>query len=218
MITDRLDEIEARAAAATSGRWHWAGNTDTGEPYLATWIPGAGRCQVFDIGFEDRSTTGRAADEVRASAREFELGETEDLVREWATDNFGEPVRDARLRFSEDLMMVNARDLVVYEVAPQATTREDPQVYRADIVAIRHPDAAFIAASRTDVPDMVAALQAVLALHQRGNWASQGWVDGGFRDFEGPCVGCEATDTYAVKWPCPTVTAITTALTREATS
>lgn len=160
---DRLAQIEARANAATRGPWHWAGNVDTGEPYLATWIPGAGRCQILEIGHEDRSTTGRAADAVRSSAREFDLGDPEDLVEQWATDHFGEPIKDARLRFMDDLVMFNARDRVVYEVAPEAETRDDPRVYRADIVGIRHPDAEFIAHARQDVPALVAALRAVLA-------------------------------------------------------
>jgi hypothetical protein len=147
---------------ATPEPWHWAGNTDTGEPYLATWIPGAGRCQVLAIGHEDRSTTGRAAEEVRSYARECDA-DPDEFLQEWALDRYGEPVQEPRLWLYEDLMAVNARDRVVYEVAPQATTRDDPRVYRADVSDIRHPDAAFIAASRTMLPAAVAAIEAVLA-------------------------------------------------------
>ena len=198
--TEYLAAIKARAEAATVGPWHWAGNTDTGEPYLATWISGAGRCQIFDIGHEERSTTGRDADRVRESAVEFEMGDPEELVSQWATDNFGEPVRDPRLRFSEDLLMVNARDRVIYEVAPQATTRDDPRVYRADIVGIRHPDATFIAATRTDVPRLVAAVEAVLAVHSP-LITDRGWV----------CAECAQCLDDATP-ECPTVRAITAAL------
>ena len=53
--------------ATTDGQhWHWAGNVDTGEPYLATWTPGLGRCTMLSIGFEPRSTVGPAADAVRS--------------------------------------------------------------------------------------------------------------------------------------------------------
>lgn len=145
-----LDKLEEAAKAATGGPWHWAGNTDTGEPYLATWIRGAGRCQVLSIGSEDRSTTGRAADSVRSYARESDL-DPEEMVEEWATDSFGAPVQEPRLQFMTDLMGVNARDIAVYEVAPSATSREDPEVYRADVVGIRHPDATFIAAANPAV-------------------------------------------------------------------
>jgi hypothetical protein len=151
-----LDALEKLERAATPGPWHWAGNVDSGEPYLATWIPGAGRCQVLAIGSEDRATTGRRADEVRSYARESGL-DPEDMVREWATDNYGEPVKEPRLWFYSDLMADPARDKVVYEVAPEATTRDDPKVYRADIVGIRHPDAEFIAAARQALPDLIAA-------------------------------------------------------------
>jgi hypothetical protein len=148
----RAADLLSRATEPT--RWHWSGNTDTGEPYLATWVPGAGRCQVLAIGTEDRSTTGRAADRVRSDAREFDLGDPEELVHDWATDQFGEPVADPRLEFVTGLMCVHARDLVVYEVAPNATHRDDPAVYRADVVGIRHPDAELIA----EAPKLLAEL------------------------------------------------------------
>lgn len=139
-----LAELRRIAEAATPGPWHWAGNTDTGEPYLATWTPGAGRCQVLSIGSEDRSTEGRAAESVREYARDSDI-DPEQAVTEWATDAWGQPVQEPRLQFVTDLMCVNAREHVVYEVAPTATRRDDPKVYRADIVGIRHPDAEHIA-------------------------------------------------------------------------
>ncbi len=149
---ERLAAIQARHEAATGESWHWSGNTDTGEPYLATWIPGAGRCSVLAIGHEERSTTGREAERVRDDAVEYSLGDPDELVNDWAHDRFGQPARDPRLWFFTDLMADPAREHVVYEVAPAATTREDPKVYRADIVDIRHPDAQFIAHARADVP------------------------------------------------------------------
>lgn len=144
MTPERLAQLRQIAEKATSGPWHWAGNTDTGEPYLATWIPGAGRCQVLTIGTQDRSTTSRAAKDVREYAKECG-DDPEEIVKEWATDKFGDPVREPRLQFVTDLMCVNARDHVIYEVAPDATSRDDERVYRADITGIRHPDAEFIA-------------------------------------------------------------------------
>lgn len=146
----RVEEIRARAAAATGTAWHWAGNIDTGEPYLATWIPGQGRCQVLDLGEEERSHTGRTADAMRATAKEFGF-DPEEAVENWATTRNGDPATDTRLRFNEDGWMIHARERAVFEVAPAATTREDPAVYRADIVDLRHPDAQFIAHSRADI-------------------------------------------------------------------
>ncbi len=207
-MTD-LDALKSLTEAATPGPWHWAGNTDTGEPYLATWLPGAGRCQIFSIGYEERSTTGRAAEQVRSNAVEFGLGDPDELVQQWAHDSFGQPVREPRLQFMTDLMCVDARDLVVYEVAPDATTRDDPNVYRADITDIRHPDAELIAAARTAVPELIERVEAaekriaaVEALHA---------PDTVMRDY---CAECSdfGSDQHPVgqliEYPCSTIRAL----------
>ena len=143
-----LAAIRARAEAATSGPWHWAGNTDTGEPYLATWIKGAGRCQVLSIGTEPRDMHDQASETYRSYLREtgeYTDEEIERNVEQLVYDQWDNPNTYPRLQFLNDLMCVNARDLAIYEVAPEATSREDPDVYRADITGIRHPDAEHIA-------------------------------------------------------------------------
>jgi hypothetical protein len=63
--------------------------------------------------------------------------------------------------------MFKASDMPIYQVAPDATSRDDRRVYRADIIGIRHPDAEFIAHARQDVDDLLALvdeLQAALAV------------------------------------------------------
>ena len=73
-------------------------------------------------------------------------------------------------------------------------------------------DAEFIAHARTDVPDMAAALRAVLAIHQDGG-ESQGYLDdGSYGDLPHCCTECGSLGEYGVPYPCPTVAAITTAL------
>jgi hypothetical protein len=122
---DSLDlaAIQARADAATSGPWHWAGNVDSRHIYLANWVPGMGRCTVMDFS-------------------------------RWG-------MQEARPRFADDnFMMKNADTMPVFEVSPRSTRRDDPAVYRADLIGIRHPDAEFIAAARTDVPALVARVRA----------------------------------------------------------
>lgn len=52
--------------------------------------------------------------------------------------------------------MVSAKELPIYEVAPDATSRDDKRVYRGDIIGLRHPDAEFIAHARQDVDDLLA--------------------------------------------------------------
>lgn len=61
-------------------------------------------------------------------------------------------------------------------------------------------DTEFIAHSRTDVPDMAAALRAVLKLHKEDG---HGWGPG-----ESFCTECQQGYGLLVPYPCPTVTAI----------
>ena len=61
-------------------------------------------------------------------------------------------------------------------------------------------DTEFIAHARTDVPDMAAALRAVLELHKEDG---HGWGPG-----ESFCTECQQGYGLLVPYPCPTVTAI----------
>ena len=151
-----LDHIRENLAAATGDAWHWAGNIDYSEPYLATWIPGSGRTSVMGIVGEDRTADSPGAKSVRSYAEE--CGEDPDeLIHDWVTDSFGNTVQDPRLMFidRETLRYVAARDHAVFEVAPKATTRTHPDVYRADITALRHPDAEIIRGSREWLQSLV---------------------------------------------------------------
>ena len=76
------------------------------------------------------------------------------------------------------------------------------------IEAARDADAEFIAHARADVPDMAAALRAVLEVHQDGG-ESQGYLDDGhYGDIPHCCTECGSLGEYGVPWPCATVTAI----------
>ena len=122
---NRLDEIEARANAATEGPWEWEG-------------------------------------EAKA---EWEIG-ANSLVPSRRPD-----------------------DPVLYGYG-----------YDASGIEVKTPaDAEFIAHSRTDVPDMAAALRAVLNLHFKPQPvpAAYGTQEGG-----------DYCRTCAEDWPCPTVAAI----------
>jgi len=68
-------------------------------------------------------------------------------------------------------------------------------------------DTAFIAHARTDVPALVKALEAVLAIHEPYEHTNR-------RGTHVHCEGCEANSQgeYSTDYPCPTVTAIETAL------
>ena len=61
--------------------------------------------------------------------------------------------------FNTNMMMGPASDLPRYEVCPDAQSRDDNRVYRADISGIKHPDAEFIAAAPADVAYLLAELR-----------------------------------------------------------
>ena len=72
-------------------------------------------------------------------------------------------------------------------------------------------NAEFIAAARTDVPALLDALEKVLELHQPVT-DGMGFTEDGYGGISPACSSCGTSDEYAVPYPCPTVTAITTAL------
>ena len=72
-------------------------------------------------------------------------------------------------------------------------------------------DAEFIAAARTTVPALLDALEKVLELHQPVT-DGMGFTEDGYGGISPACSSCGTSDEYAVPYPCPTVTAITTAL------
>ena len=72
-------------------------------------------------------------------------------------------------------------------------------------------DAEFIAAARTTVPALLDALEKVLELHQPVT-DGMGFTEHGYGGISPACSSCGTSDEYAVPYPCPTVTAITTAL------
>ena len=94
------------------------------------------------------------------------------------------------------LLMVGNADAVIPE--------GEFWVEDVDINPVAHTylpeDREFIAHSRTDVPDMAAALRAVLKLHKEDG---HGWGPG-----ESFCTECQQGYGLLVPYPCPTVAAI----------
>ena len=82
----------------------------------------------------------------------------------------------------------------------------EPSCYWSEIAGASEPDAEFIAASRTDLPALLAAVEAVMALHQPNPYD------------ESECDHCVDPADYMWRreYPCPTVQAITAALEVEA--
>ena len=102
------------------------------------------------------------------------------------------------------LLMVGNADAVIPE--------GEFWVEDVDINPVAHTylpeDREFIAHASTDVPDMAAALRAVLEVHQDGG-ESQGYLDDGhYGDIPHCCTECGSLGEYGVPWPCATVTAI----------
>jgi hypothetical protein len=149
---DRLAEIRARAAAATPGPWGWRGNIDYGCPSLRARHPKFGITDVLTQVSVERT----ADDPALQGIEDYDADTRAEIIENYLRDHWGEPIKEQHLAFVTDDMLVEARQLVEFEVAPNATTRKDPKVYRADIVGIRHPDAEFIAAARADIDWLIA--------------------------------------------------------------
>lgn len=207
----QLDEIVARLEATTGGRWHWAGNTDMGEPYLATWLPGHGRVVVMSIGSQERTMDDEHSERTRRDLREsgYDEDSIDDIVRGFVETAGGDPIEVPRLQFlGKDMMLINARDLPVFEVAPNATSRDDGAVYRADLAGIRHPDAEFIAHARDDVRRLSNALQELLRPHKPHEQWRMGYSGGQV------CAECSHGDDM-VPYPCYVVQDAEAALTAD---
>ena len=131
-MTIDISAIRQRAEAATPGPWQWFGNTDVNDIYLATVRWGRQIVMMFERwGMQSAQPTfieGRTWKANPGDSLDFDLG----------------------------CGAKKAKDLAVFEVAPKATRRDDPKVYRADVSGLRSPDATFIAHSRQDVADLLA--------------------------------------------------------------
>ena len=86
-----------------------------------------------------------------------------------------------------------------------------PPVNRA---ALGYQVAAGLAVAR-QAHRLLAAVRSVLELHVPADEPRQGYTASGYGYIEPACAGCEASDEYAVQWPCPTVRYLTSALTGE---
>lgn len=161
-----LAAIRARDSQASPGPWRWSGNVDNADQFsLSTWAPGRGRCTIMGTVDEPCSES-----DLSRADREDMLGEDLDDER-WAehvesylTDPYtGETRTKTRLAFAQDGFLIAAEDIAVYEVAPNATRRSDPAVYRGDIVGFRNADAEFIAHARADVSILLAEVDRLTA-------------------------------------------------------
>lgn len=111
-------------------------------------------------------------------------------------------------RLNEIEARANAATEGPWEASMDRVEHAGDSEYAVAYDVAREEDAEFIAAARTDVPDMAAALRAVLEIHQDGG-ESQGYLDdGSYGDIPHCCTECGSLGEYGVPWPCATVTAI----------
>lgn len=141
LMKPRLEVIRDRMNRATPGPWGWFGNTSVHHVYLATqrW----GRHIVMQ--FQRWGMQG-------AQPTFFERpapGDVRKSIAAAATHR-------------------TAADVAIYEVAPRATSKHDPDVYREDIVGLRNADAQFIAHSREDVEWLVGEVDRLQSLLDAG--------------------------------------------------
>jgi len=133
-----LDAIRQRAADATPGPWMWDGNLDNNYFVLATAHSG-----IYTVmGCRRKGMQGA----------QFEF-----LDRAPGTD------WDKRSWIQRDITFESATNLAIFEVCPEATSADDPRVYRKDIIGFRSANATFIAHARQDVDDLLAHIDQLQA-------------------------------------------------------
>lgn len=142
-IPSRIDDIRARANRATPGPWAWFGNTAVQSAYLATQRMGRHFVMTFDRwgmrGAQPSFYSGRTVEEDERGAMRIRGGE-----------------------------MHKASEIPIYEVAPHAADKNDPSVYRQDIIGFRNADADFIAHSREDIDILLAEVDRLAGLLEEG--------------------------------------------------
>ena len=146
MITPdtRVDEIRDRADRATAGPWSWFGNVDNDDVYLAT--VHNGRRFVLRTIPVDRVAHEESVDNLIVGGMS-----REEAIAHLTEDAFGCKIQDHHLAVQADQHMRPLTDFAIFEVCPDAETRDDRRVYRADFHQTRHPDAEFIAHARADI-------------------------------------------------------------------
>lgn len=129
-----IDRLRDLEQAATPGPWGWTGNLHNRQVELSTLHSG------------------------RLGVMRFER---------WGMTS-AQPVFLDPESVREDPMMgvttVKVSSAPVFEVCREATSADDPRVYRSDIVGIRNPDAALIPEARNALPALLDVAEAARAL------------------------------------------------------
>ena len=103
-------------------------------------------------------------------------------------------------RLNEIEARANAATEGPWEASMDRVEHTGASAYAVAYDVAREQDAEFISHARADVPDMAAALRAVLKLHKEDG---HGWGPG-----ESFCTECQQGYGLLVPYPCPTVAAI----------
>jgi hypothetical protein len=98
----------------------------------------------------------------------------------------------AQPRFRDGNMMSKAAEHAVWEVAREATHRDDQRLYRHDVVGVRNADARFIAAAPGYVDDLLAEVDRLRLWH---------CVVDGRTSPCGECSGCRYTHNLPADAP-----------------
>lgn len=167
------DTIALRALAGTlnddlrlTGPWGWFGDTEYDPPYLAT--VGGGRRYVLgsDVRYWRSTPVEGFDDDIPTTVEEVDRYGAESLIDQSLT-------LAAQLVFPDPVagetytLMRRADQMPVFEVAPTATSADDPRVYRTTVRGVRNPVAEYLAAvdptTVLGLLDRIAELEAQLA-------------------------------------------------------
>ena len=167
---DTKDADGSLAALATAlitdldlaGPWAWFGNTAFDPPYLAT----VARGRKYVLGTTIRHQVSEVDDDGEVTSVR--------VVDSWEAEQAGGDTRvhaDSQLTFPHRApgepfnIITRADELAIFAVAPEATSAQDPRVYRTDVCGIRNPVATYLAA--VDPSTVLALLTRVAELEAR---------------------------------------------------
>lgn len=145
------DLATAVADLGLTGPWGWFGDTDHQAPFLATEHSGRKVVMGTDTRFQVSTLAPGQDADVDPCDAEYVTREVDSYEAEGRRLGEGLAVQ-SQLTFPQRAdgerwsRLVRADQMPVFEVAPQATSPEDPAVYRTQVRGVRNPVATYLAA------------------------------------------------------------------------
>lgn len=127
-----LEAIRRRADSAIPGPWYWDGYVANG-------------------GYINLCTAHSGIVTIMSCRRKGMQGAQFEFI-----DRDGDEPWNKRSMVNRHTLFRSAEELAIFEVCPDATSVNDPRVYRTQVNGLRSANATFIAHARQDIDDLLA--------------------------------------------------------------